>query len=114
MGLKSKQVAKLKDIFGDRLITEEHELKLHARDVGALPKQVGWMMNINPDAMVQPLTPEDVIALYKFANKYKVPLVPRGAGTSGYGGAIPRKGGITVDMRRMCKILEIDKENFAF
>ncbi|MHA1637540.1 MAG: FAD-binding protein, partial [Candidatus Thorarchaeota archaeon] len=111
MGLKSKQIAKLSEIFGERLITEKHELVLHAMDVGALPKQVGWMMNIQPDAMVQPLTPEDVQALYKFANKHKVPLVPRGAGTSGYGGAIPRKGGITVDMRRMNKILEIDKEN---
>ncbi|MHA1577718.1 MAG: NADH-quinone oxidoreductase subunit NuoB [Candidatus Thorarchaeota archaeon] len=113
MGLKSKQVAKLSEIFGNRLITEKHELALHAMDVGALPKQVGWMMNINPDAMVQALTPEDVQELYKFANKEKVPLVPRGAGTSGYGGAIPRKGGITVDMRRMNRVLEIDKENLT-
>ena len=69
MGLKSKQIAKLSEIFGERLITEKHELVLHAMDVGALPKQVGWMMNINPDAMVQPLTSEEVQALYKFANK---------------------------------------------
>ncbi|RLI56244.1 MAG: hypothetical protein DRP09_07155 [Candidatus Thorarchaeota archaeon] len=112
MGLKARQKEKLSAIFGDRLITAKHELHLLSFDVGALPKAVGWMMNTKPDAAVQPITPEEVQALYEFANEEKIPLVPRGAGTSGYGGAIPRKGGITVDMRQMKKILEIDKEGF--
>ncbi|MHA2162199.1 MAG: NADH-quinone oxidoreductase subunit NuoB [Candidatus Thorarchaeota archaeon] len=113
MGLKSKQVAKLTNIFGDRVITEKHELILQGMDVGSLPKQVGWLMNIKPDAIVQPQTREEVKALYDFANAEKVPLVPRGAGTSGYGGAIPRKGGIIVDMRRMDSIIDVDHEGLT-
>jgi NADH-quinone oxidoreductase B subunit len=113
MVLKLKPKEKLVEIFGDRLITEKHELILFGQDVGSLPKQVGWLMNTKPDAIVQPTTPEDIQALYEVARKFKVPLVPRAAGTSGYGGAIPRKGGIIVDMRRMDKILEVDSENLT-
>ena len=113
MVLKPKQNEKLAEIFGDRLLTEKHELILSALDVGSLPKQVGWLMNTTPDAIVQPLTPEEISALYKFCQKKKIPLVPRGAGTSGYGGAIPRKGGIIVDIRRMDNILEVDEENLT-
>ncbi len=113
MTLKKKHEAKLREVFGDRLITAKHELIIQSMDVGALPKQVGWMMNHNPDAIVQPISAEEIQKLYKFANKHKVPLVPRGAGTSGYAGAIPRKGGIMVDMRRMDSILEIDEESLT-
>ncbi len=113
MGLKKKQTEQLSEIFGDRLITAKHELFLSSMDVGSLPKQVGWMMNTNPDAIVQPTTAEEIQSLYKFARNEKVPLVPRGAGTSGYGGAIPRKGGIIVDMRRMDNILSVDEENLT-
>ncbi|MHA1653346.1 MAG: NADH-quinone oxidoreductase subunit NuoB [Candidatus Thorarchaeota archaeon] len=113
MGLKQRQIERLREVFGDWLITEKHELHIHSSDVGALPKQVGWLMNTKPDALVQPESPEDIVELYKFANEEKVPVVPRGAGTSGYGGAIPRKGGVIVDMRRMDRILEIDKDSLT-
>ncbi|MHA1289974.1 MAG: FAD-binding oxidoreductase, partial [Candidatus Thorarchaeota archaeon] len=113
MGLKKQQIKHLSEIFGDRLVTAKHELFLSSSDVGSLPKLVGLMMNYNPDAIAQPTSAEEVKALYEFANKEKVPLTPRGAGTSGYGGAIPRKGGIIVDMRRMDKILSVDEENMT-
>ncbi len=111
MGLKKKQFEKLSHVFGDRLITSKHELVIFSTDVGALPKQVGYMMNNNPDAAVQPETPEEIQSLYRIANEEKIPIIPRGAGTSGYGGAIPRKGGVIVDMRRMDNVLEIDEAN---
>lgn len=113
MGLKKKQIGHLSEIFGDRLITAKHELFLSSSDVGALPKMVGLMMNFNPDAIVQPTSAKEIKSLYEFANHEKVPLVPRGAGTSGYGGAIPRKGGIIVDMRRMDNVLSVDEENLT-
>ncbi|MFW9909956.1 MAG: NADH-quinone oxidoreductase subunit NuoB [Candidatus Thorarchaeota archaeon] len=113
MVLKQKAQDELEKVFGDRLITAKHELILFGQDVGSLPKQVGWLMNTKADAIAQPLAPEEIQKLYEVARKYKVPLVPRAAGTSGYGGAIPRKGGIIVDMRRMNKILEVDSENLT-
>ncbi len=113
MGLNRRQLARLGEIFGDRLITDKHELVLHGVDVGTLPKQVGWLMNTKPDAIVQPESPEEIAELYRFANEESVPVVPRGAGTSGYGGAIPRKGGIVVDMRWMRRVLTVDREGLS-
>ncbi|MHA1806077.1 MAG: NADH-quinone oxidoreductase subunit NuoB [Candidatus Thorarchaeota archaeon] len=112
-GLKKRQVKRLQEIFGDRVITAKHELLISGMDVGSLPKQVGWLMNVNPDAIVQPETPEEVQRLFRLAYDEKIPLVPRGSGTSGYGGAIPRKGGIVVDMRRMDKIVSVNKDDMT-
>ncbi|MFX0107887.1 MAG: NADH-quinone oxidoreductase subunit NuoB [Candidatus Hodarchaeota archaeon] len=113
MALKIQQVEKLTEIFGERAVTAKHELILQGQDVGSLPKQVGWLMNIKPDGIVQPTSVDEIKELYKFAREENVPLVPRGAGTSGYGGAIPRKGGVIVDLRRMDQVLEIDEENLT-
>ena len=40
-----------------------------------------------------------------------MPIVPRGAGTSLSGGALPRADGILLGFGRMNRILEIDLEN---
>ncbi|NWG01801.1 MAG: FAD-binding protein [Syntrophaceae bacterium] len=69
-------------------------------------------MNVHrPDGVVWPETTEQVVEIVRFANEYKVPIVPRGAGTSLSGGVIPIKGGIVMDLSRMNRILEISIEN---
>ncbi len=113
MALKRQLIEELRAIFGDRLVTAKHELIIHSMDVGSLPKQVGWLMKTMPDALVRPQSAEEIKALYEFANRHGVPLVPRGAGTSGYGGAIPRKGGIVVDMRLFDQVISIDPEGLT-
>ncbi len=50
-------------------------------------------------------------AILKYAASAGVPIVPRGAGTSLSGGALPRADGILIGMGRMKRILEIDYEN---
>ncbi len=58
-----------------------------------------------------PRTREQVAAVLKFASEAGVPIVPRGAGTSLSGGALPRADGILLGLSRMNRILEIDIEN---
>ena len=60
-----------------------------------------------PDVVVQPKTTEEVSEIMKIATKYKIPVVPRGAGTGLCGSAVPIKGGIVLAMQRMNKILNI-------
>ncbi len=64
-----------------------------------------------PQAVVFPLTTEDVVAIVKLAAREKLPVVPRGSGTGLSGGSVVTEGGIVVGFARMKRILEIDAEN---
>ena len=64
-----------------------------------------------PLACVLPTTKEQVSALLRYAAEEGVPIVPRGAGTSLSGGALPRGDAILLGLGRMNRILEIDYDN---
>ena len=64
-----------------------------------------------PDFVVFPKSTEDVVQIVKLARQHRMPFLPRGAGTSLSGGAIPVEGGIVLEFSRMNKILAIDYEN---
>lgn len=66
-----------------------------------------------PDAVVFPKTTEEVSRIVKAANQYRVPVIPRGAGSGLSGGAIPHQGGIVLSLERMNKLLEIDTANMV-
>ncbi|WP_243684108.1 FAD-binding oxidoreductase [Methanosarcina barkeri] len=55
-------------------------------------------------------TEEDAVKLLKFANRHKIPVVPRAGASSGYGGVIPTKGGIVADVTPLNKIINVDTE----
>jgi Fe-S oxidoreductase/FAD/FMN-containing dehydrogenase len=97
-------------IFGDRVAFHNLERMLYSSDVGQLPDVVTSQITTMPDAVVQPKNGQELQELVKVATQYKIPLVPRGAGTAGYGGAVPTKGGIVADFSRMNNIIEINKE----
>lgn len=60
-----------------------------------------------PDAVVFPETTEEVAAVLAYANRERVPVVPFGAGTSLEGHVIPLHGGISLDLTRMSRILDL-------
>jgi glycolate oxidase subunit GlcD len=64
-----------------------------------------------PDVIVFVKKTEEVSKIMAVANREKIPVTPRGSGTSAVGGALAAKGGILLDLSRMDNILEIDKEN---
>ncbi|MCX7786397.1 MAG: FAD-binding protein [Spirochaetes bacterium] len=66
-----------------------------------------------PDAVVFPQTTDEVCRIVKLANQYRVPIVPRGAGSGLSGGAIPHQGGIVVSLERMNKLIELDTANMV-
>lgn len=98
----------LMDIFGDRVAFHKLERQLYARDMGVLPGLLSLTLDTLPQAVVQPTSLEELEALMALAQKHHIPLVPRGSGTAGYGGAVPARGGIVVDFFRMGSILNID------
>ncbi len=64
-----------------------------------------------PLAVVLPETVEQVSAVLAWCQANGVKVVPRGAGTSLSGGALPLADGVILGMARFNRILEIDLEN---
>ncbi|MEQ8198104.1 MAG: FAD-linked oxidase C-terminal domain-containing protein [Clostridiaceae bacterium] len=67
----------------------------------------------NADALVFPLTTEEVSSVMKFAYKNNIHVTPRGAGTGLVGATISTTGGIVLDLSLMNKITELDEENLT-
>ncbi len=64
-----------------------------------------------PLAVVLPETTAEVAAILQFAEREGVKVVPRGAGTSLSGGAIPAEDAIVVGLGKFNRILDIDYAN---
>ena len=60
---------------------------------------------------VLPGSTEEVSVVVKICSEEKVPVVPRGAGTSLSGGALPTADSVVLGISRMNKVLETDYEN---
>lgn len=65
-----------------------------------------------PDAVVYPESREEVVEVLRFASENDVPVVPFGQGSSLEAHTIPVRGGISLDTRRMNRILEIRPDDF--
>lgn len=63
-----------------------------------------------PTVVVKPGSAQEISAIMKMANEYKIPVVPIGARTGLSGGALSIYGGIGLSMERFTK-LEIDEKN---
>ncbi|WP_291637904.1 FAD-binding oxidoreductase [Clostridium sp.] len=61
--------------------------------------------------VIKPSTPEEVSAIIKLANKYLVPVVPRGGGTGLCGGSVPTQTSIILSLERLNNIVELDDKN---
>jgi alkyldihydroxyacetonephosphate synthase len=71
-----------------------------------------------PDLVAYPESPEDVDVVLNFCADEKAAAIPFGGGTSVVGGVEPRgleeyRGVVTVDMRRMDRVLEVDPVSMA-
>ena len=66
-----------------------------------------------PDVVVFAENIEHVQNIIKIANKYKLPVICRGAGTNTVGACVAEHGGIILNFSKMNKILEINRENMT-
>ena len=66
-----------------------------------------------PDVVVYPQTTEEVAAVLALAHERRVPVTPFGAGSSLEGHVIPVAGGISLDLTRMDRIVEISPDDLT-
>jgi glycolate oxidase subunit GlcD len=64
-----------------------------------------------PAVVVRPRSEQEVAAIIRLANESRLPILPRGAGSSLTGAAV-LEGGIVLDMRGMDKVIKVDTVNW--
>ncbi len=94
-------VPRLINIVGeDNVKTDPADLYIYGSDSS--------VHSARPWVVVRPGNTEQVQAIMAFANEEKIPVITRGGGSGMCGQTVPVKGGITLDMKRMNRILEIN------
>jgi len=104
-GKFTESIAKrLEEIVGPGYYSDRtEELIAYSRDSS--------LFTCRPDAVVRPMTVEQVSAILKLVNEHRIPVTPRGGGTSASGSPLAVAGGIILDMSSMDRILSIDIDN---
>jgi glycolate oxidase len=88
----------------ENLISNEKDLLVYECDAYTLEKR-------QPGVVVLPTTTEQVVAVVKLCAKHKLPIIPRGAGTSLSGSVLAVDGGVMIALTRMTKIISVDYPN---
>ena len=88
----------------DALITEETRMKPYETDGLPAYRQM-------PLAVALPRTTEEVAAVLRFCHQNGVRVIPRGAGTSLSGGALPLADAVVVGLMRMNRILDVNYDD---
>jgi len=96
------------DIVGaDHVSNRQEELYIYSWDLGTTEPH-------RPDWVVSPRTPEEIQKIIFLANVNKIPVIPLGGGLSLAGLAVPFRGGILLDLKRMDTIIEVnDRARYA-
>ncbi|MHC5653443.1 FAD-binding oxidoreductase [Stappia sp. ICDLI1TA098] len=90
----------LRALLGDRLVASEAERTHHSHGEG-LP-DAGM-----PDLVAYPQTTAEVADLARICHAHRIPMVPYGAGSSLEGQVAALRGGVSVDLTRMNRVLDV-------
>src|SRR5262249_32930730 len=83
---------------------EEEALQAHASDETE-------DLTARPQAVVTPRSEQEVVALMTLAQELAIPVTPQGARTGLSGGALPVSGGVALDLTKLDRLVEIDRDN---
>ncbi len=96
--------------FGPRVRFDRLERKLYSHDVGEMPPLVKPLVEAGlAGGVVRPVNEDELVWLVRRAAENRIPLVPRAASTSGYGGILPRDGALVIDMLSFSGVISYDE-----
>ncbi len=91
-------------IGADSVISEEEGRRAFEADALIAYRRI-------PLAVVLPRSTEEVAKVLKYCNEQRIKVVPRGAGTSLCGGALPAEDAVVIAITRMNRVLDVDLVN---
>jgi len=103
--LPSALVEALGERFGDRFHVGQAMCDEHGRSETHFAP-------MPPDAVVFAESTDDVVAVVNLCREAAVPVIPFGAGTSVEGNTLAVRGGVSLDLSRMNRILQVNAEDF--
>jgi len=104
--IKAEIFKELESIVGkEDLLTDKEDRICYSYDATAL--------KFLPDAILFPENAGEISRILKIANREKIPVFPRGAGSGFSGGSLPVTGGIVIATSKMDLIIELDSENLT-
>jgi D-lactate dehydrogenase (cytochrome) len=104
VGLTSEATDRLRAVVGDRLILSEAARAAHGRSESHFE-------TVLPDAVALPHSTEEVVGLVRACVAADIPVIPYGAGTSIEGNTTPVRGGVTLDLSEMTRILAVHPDD---
>ena len=93
-------ITEIKALLGTRMNTSQSMRDLHGQNEAHFD-------HMPPDGVAFPHSTEEVSDIVKICAKHNCPIIPWGVGTSLEAHALPVRGGITIDMSEMNKVIEI-------
>lgn len=98
----------LKNILGeDQVFLDIEDLIVYSFDAS------GPRNDQRPLCIVSPGNRDEIVSIVNLANKYKIPVIPRGSGTGLAGATVPVPNSIILLTHRLNRIIEIDEENLT-
>ncbi len=97
-------IEKLHELLGERVSTAAAVREHHGSGEDYFPIAP-------PDAVCFPESTEEVAAIVRLCGRAGVPIIPFGTGTSLEGHVQALRGGVTIDLTRMNRILEVNAED---
>ena len=97
-------IAALAAAFGNRLVTSLAVREQHGNTFT-------WIANEPPDAVVFPQSADDVQQIVRICATHRVPVIAFGTGTSLEGHVNAPRGGISIDMRDLNRVLAVHAED---
>ena len=94
----------LRALLGQRLSTSDYDIGSHARDES-------FHLPAPPEAVAFPESNEEVAGIVQICREYSLPIIPFGAGTAVEGHVQAVRGGVSVDLSRMNRILDLQVDD---
>ncbi|TFG95094.1 FAD-binding oxidoreductase [Candidatus Thorarchaeota archaeon] len=106
---------KLKGVVGEAKVSDsELERIIYSGDPSSLPQfHYRWKGKYLADYAVRVANVNEIEGILKIAREYNIPVIPRGGASSCMCSSSPTRGGITLDIKPMNKILEINKDDMS-
>lgn len=94
-----------------RVVSNFFERRNYSRDLAHVPPLMEKLLHrTTPALVIQPKNEQDIAEVLAFCRSKGLAVFPRGTGSFAFGGAVPTRSGIVLDLSPMMAILEVDPD----